>query len=145
MAYRIAVFVLGTVVCGLTAHGQQPANPGGNAPPTTDGHANGRFWKGIEDITKTAFIVGFQDGALAIALESTPKFDEGKALLKPAYPNSLSVGEIRAALNKFYETPENAPIQIMHALRVVALSANGGTDEEISALVRFYRAGVNSK
>jgi hypothetical protein len=58
--------------------------------------------------------------------------------MKKYFPATLTKGDTVKAVDKFFETPENIPIPIMHAFRVIAMRSEGATvelvDKEISAL-----------
>lgn len=89
----------------------------------TGGYSNGRLWKILDPDTKVFFIEAYHDGYLFATgvICSGVKRDEEKV----GFPLALTKGEIRAALDQFYDVPENGPIPVMHAMQIVALKAIG--------------------
>jgi len=79
--------------------------------------SDGRTWRALgTEGAKVIYIGGVQE-ALA--------FLEGIFLRGTYFPPSLSVDEMISAVDRFYEQPENLPIPIMQAFRMVTLKANG--------------------
>jgi len=87
---------------------------------------------------KTGFLLGYEQAfAYRSAMDGMElsKFEE----LKKRFWPTLTLNEIESALDRFYDTPENGPVQITDALRVVAAKANGGSADEIEQLAEESR------
>src|ERR1700685_4523222 len=105
---RAILLVIAFSVCGW---GQAPA------PMTTKGFYNGRFWKNLDSSSKLIFLAGYNNGATLAATLAAPDFAHFDKVTKEVLPSTLSGNEASAALDRFYSTPENAPIEIANALR----------------------------
>jgi len=55
------------------------------------------------------------------------------------YPASLGPSEFIKAIDRFYEQPENLPIPIMQAMRMVTARANGGDPAAIEKEIATLR------
>jgi hypothetical protein len=101
---------------------------GQSEPPKFDrnGAANGRLWTVLTPDHRSWFIFGQQDATKAILLRS---------VADRFAPRTLSNTEIVAAIDRFYDEPENLPISIMDALMVVTLRANGADSDTVAHAV----------
>jgi hypothetical protein len=105
---------------------------------------NGRFWRNLalvgED-AQSAFVLGYvagvQDTTLGIGVSLN--FDY-KAMTKIFIPTSMTTGELITALNRFYEPPENGPITIPAAMKIITQRASGADDATIQKAIADQRA-----
>jgi len=98
-----------------------------DAAPLSDG----RRWRGLRDDIKLAWLVGYAEG---ITYSSA----------KNLYPKTLSYEEVRSALDRFYETPENRPIPVGMALLVIVERASGIPQSQIDDFVSSLRRQANA-
>jgi hypothetical protein len=99
---------------------------------------NGRFWKASMPFVKTGFLLGYEQALVysgAITGMEYSKFEEFKNQLYPA----LTIDEVESAVDRFYETPENGPIGVNEALRIIAAKANGGSEDAVNKLTEAGR------
>jgi hypothetical protein len=61
--------------------------------------------------------------------------------------SSLNFGEFSKAIDQFYREPENPPIPIIWAARIVTMKTNGATQRELDQVLSSMRrdAVTNSK
>lgn len=95
--------------------------------------SDGRFWQHLTTPpgTKFSYILGISEGVTFV----------GSLFQRNVYfPNSLSSDEFIKAIDKFYDQPENLPIPIMQAMRMVTARVNGADpvaiEKEIATLRR---------
>jgi len=114
------------------------------APQTTESMSNGRRWRAMADADKLVWILAYRDG-LTIAFIHSRNPDDTREIfishMRQLFPEKLTYGEVRSALDHFFETPENRPIPIGEALAVVVMTAAGGKqsiiDDHVSELRRI--------
>ena len=90
---------------------------------------NGRGWLNAEGYARSMYVSGVQS-----ALHNFPS-DNGQ-LVTPAH---MTVGEMCAALERFYAEPENLPVPVVFALGIVTAKAAGtdpATVEKMAATLR---------
>lgn len=130
------LILLGLVLFAFCCSGQNaPFDPRvstmGSCPACS---GNGRSWQGfkVHDY-KLAFIAGIGEATSFLIGLFNPTY-------RTYFPQSLSGDELVTAIDRFYEQPENLPIPIMQAMRIVTLRANGedptSVDKEIATLRR---------
>ena len=119
-------FIVRQLVCGCLRRGHTWLR-------RAHGHVNGRFWVLLDDthgarpgeaagIIKGLLLMGMKD---AVAEAGTP------AQRATYFAESLNVEEIGKALDGFFNAPENLPVPIVWALRVVAMRAKGADLAEV--------------
>ena len=91
----------------------------------SNGHFNGRFWSGLNNNSKAAFILGYCEGASDCPIQPT-------------------FGDIVKGVDKFYQEPENLRLAIRSAIRVFALKVAGANASDIEDAMRFARAYADS-
>jgi hypothetical protein len=74
-------------------------------------------------------------GATDAILEAAP----GKYSKYFDVQSSLTFGEFVNAIDRFYKEPENLPIPIVWAARVVTMRTNGATEKELDQVVSSMR------
>jgi hypothetical protein len=114
------------------------AAPGGSqdhATPSdrTWGIVNGRWWKAVSAEIRIGFVQGYGIGH-SLAVAEGPRCTEGEW-----FKGDPSNGEVRAALDKFYEEPANASIAVTDAIEIVALKFNGRTGSQIELETTLHR------
>ena len=103
--------------------------PALDRPTHTFGQANGRMWQSFNSGEKLVYVLAVTDTLLS----ATPSD------LRDYIPKTLNFGEVVSAVDLFYQEPENMPISILQAMRVVTLKANGASPaviEETKATIR---------
>jgi hypothetical protein len=123
--------------------------PGKTASLTTMSISNGRRWRVLSDEAKVVWLVAFRDGLMAAFLTSCYKANDATtesiaSQMRLSYPEKLSYGEVRSALNHFYDTPENGPIPISLAMQVVVESATGVPQSKIDDFISSLRKAANN-
>ncbi len=97
----------------------------------TGGSLNGRFWREAGASQKRLFLLGYYDGVSHLCtLGSDGDFERYKQTMKAVWAVNLTIREVGAGLDAFYETAENSPIAIANAIHIVSLRSEG-TDETI--------------
>lgn len=112
---------------------------------TTNGLANGRLWKSINTgAGKSGFLLGYINGIMYCAAvypslngqtSDVTKGDQVERLRKLLFPTTLTLDEIAAALDHFYESPERGPIPIASALDVISFRASGGDEAAVQKMI----------
>ena len=87
---------------------------------------NGRLWKSFNENEKTAFLMAYVNAIDIVTIIATKGNKESK-FSTMFWPGSLTGTEVMAALDKFFDPPENAPTAIVDALMTIA-----GRSEKIS-------------
>jgi hypothetical protein len=138
---KTCLLVVALAVCGL---GQNT---------TTNQLGNGRLWKAIAgEAPKTAYLAGYLNG-ITFALGSTPP-TKGQSLeenLKSInelrsrlFPFGLTVNEVKTALDRFYDTPENLPIPIANALTIISGRASGIDEPTLQQMIANLRRDASN-
>jgi hypothetical protein len=95
-------------------------------PTRTGGVSNGRFWKVLGDDAKFVWLTAYHDG-LTNGLAAS-RAAEGKDInirIAVWFPSSLTWADTRAAVDQFYLVPENAPIPLNGALKIICSKSRG--------------------
>jgi hypothetical protein len=131
-------------VCSLLANAQDQATQ--SAPAMTKGVSNGRFWREMGDDTKLVWLVAYREGLMRAAAGFTapPDANAVSETMRTLYPR-LAYSEIRSALDRFYETPENRPIPIGEGMMAVVMSASGIEQSVIDGFISTLRRGAPSQ
>jgi hypothetical protein len=79
------------------------------------GISNGRAWQAGTQTAKIYYIRGAFDALLVAAFSEQSQY----------FPANLVARELAKAVDHFYEEPENLPIPIVKALRLVTMRARG--------------------
>jgi hypothetical protein len=94
--------------------------------------SNGRLWASMSPDIKTMYLTGIKDILIA-----TKPPEESQYL-----PGRYSVAEITKSIDHFYESPENALIPVVFALRVCVMTFNGASPALIDAVVTSMRKAI---
>jgi hypothetical protein len=94
--------------------------------------SNGRLWASMSPDIKTMYLTGIKDILIA-----TKPPEESQYL-----PGRYSVAEITKSIDHFYESPENALIPVVFALRVCVMKFNGASPALIDAVVTSMRKAI---
>jgi hypothetical protein len=118
----------------------QPAPAHGSDPTVTGTLLNGRFWRPMDDHAKLLWLRAYHEGLMTAFISSPSTVRENLiAQVGNLFPNGLSYGEIISAIDQFYNTPENGPIAISLALKVVVLKSVGVEQSKIDDFVSGLR------
>jgi len=118
-----------------------------SASARTGGFCNGRFWNALDDQTKLAWVEAYSNGVTYALLTTAisargadPSRDQEAvtARIQSIFP-SLTWGEVRKALDRFYDSPENGPIPMPEAVRVLSMKVAGVPQAEIDRRVAHMR------
>ena len=144
--YRCSV----ALMIGSSCWGQGTANLPAQSQSETSktwqtgiGMWNGRFWKTLADNQKLIFVFGYSNGANFVVLKTTTNFPDYKEASATLWPSTLTYEEIKLALDRFYDTPENGPVSISGALQVIAARAKGTSEDLIQKFVVELRAAAS--
>lgn len=107
----------------------------------TKGHLNGRLWKGFTDNERIAYMLAYADTVAFLSVLMSSKPEDLEALTHKFWPG-LTYRESIDALNRFYDVPENGPIEIMFAMTIVADRAHGVSNDEVETLILSYRGAA---
>lgn len=102
----------------------------------TYGICNGRAWQTFPHSEKIVYTTAASEALVVAAATEHPVY----------FTYNLSGEEFVKAVDRFYQEPENLPIPIMHALKLVTLKADGEDPDRIAKLVATERRrAVESK
>ena len=99
---------------------------------------DGRFWRGVTNSEKLAYLVGYNEGLGRGLSDYAPDVKQLGIELRKEWPD-LTFGEIREALDHFYETPENRPFAVVIAIKTVAMKTSGMTQIQIDTFLATVR------
>ena len=117
----------------------------------TQGRLNGRYWESLAEQAKIDFVVGYAEGVRsaqvtpfgALAFANCKLDDEGNRFLRNTlqllFPQSTIYGDILKGLDRLYAEPENLPLPISSALRVLTMKFRSDKSEDIDAELRRLR------
>jgi hypothetical protein len=91
---------------------------------------NGRWWRVMDSSMQLAYVIGLNDG-LSYAEKPDAKAD--------FWWPGLSYGEIRQALNQYYDEPANIRIPIRDAIVAVALKVKGLPKADLDQFTEMMR------
>lgn len=144
-AMKLSLLAIALTVCGSG----QTTNASGKDDPvlatwrTGTIWWNGRFWRDLSEAEKNVFLFGYSNGVEFVAIASGGSLEGYKKLSKIFWPQTLTGAEVRASLDRFYETPENGPIGIPDAIRMIAKRSEGVGEEAIQKMITDLRAGAS--
>jgi hypothetical protein len=95
------------------------------------GGLNGRQWQSMTYLDKFHYLLGATDAILEAAPTEYSKYFDVQS--------GLTFGEFTKAVDRFYEEPENLPIPIVWAARVVTMKTNGATAKELDQILSSMR------
>lgn len=127
-------FIVRQMVCGCLRRGHTWLR-------RAHGHVNGRFWVLLDDThgARPGEATGIIKGLLLMGMKDAVE-EVGTPEQRAAHiAESLNVEEIGKALDVFYKAPENLPVPIVWALRVVALRAKGADLAEVEKVIAQCR------
>lgn len=137
------ILALATLFCAAQVTPEQRPD---SAPFRTAGFCNGRFWRLLDDQSKLAWVEAYSNGVtFAVFMTfsggpgdpALPGESAIQAKIESLFP-SLTWGEVRTALDRFYDSPENGPIPVPEALQVLTMKVAGADqsaiDKRISAI-----------
>jgi hypothetical protein len=140
--HAFALLLLLTMTCGA----QSPATE------TTAGDRNGRFWESLSSTGKTYFIVGYSEAVRTASIlpflgEAAAKGgkvdDQGRQLVQETidlmFPKNVIFADVIKGLDRLYAEPENLPLPISSAMRVLAMKFRSDKTEDIDAELRRLR------
>jgi hypothetical protein len=111
----------------------------------TNGLLNGRFWKAQSESTKSGFVLGYATGAYdAAGLIYARAGQDGKPILKELFPPGMDSEEVALALDRFYATPENVPVVINAAIKIIAKRASGADEASVQQSIANARRSASS-
>ena len=117
----------------------------------TSGQLNGRSWGSLDEHSKTQFIVGYSEGItsslvtpyVALALGSSKLDEKGNKLLKDImqllFPRGTPYGDVIKGLDRLFAEPENLPLPISSALKVLGMKFRSDKAEDVEAELRRLR------
>jgi hypothetical protein len=111
-------------------HPQTTSEP----PVRTSGSLNGRAWNVFPESNKISYITG--------ASEVLKVLDQKDFL--EYFPWTLRAGEFVKAIDRFYAVPENLPIEIVFALKIVTMTANGEDPAVIEKSTAYLRRAASN-
>lgn len=99
---------------------------------------DGRFWRSSSDSGKLGYLVGYNEGVGRGLSNYTTDVRELEKGLRREWPD-LTFGEMKEAVDRFYESPDNRLLPVVIAIRVVAMTFTGVAQPQIDALVDAAR------
>ena len=105
---------------------------------------DGRFWRSSSDSGRLGYLVGYNEGVgrgLSNYTTDVKEFEKG---LRREWPD-LTFGEMKEAVDRFYESPDNRLLPVVIAIRVVAMTFSGVPQPKIDALVDSARRQRSSR
>jgi hypothetical protein len=136
------IFTLMIMAAALLAGGLHAQNQDSAPRPGVFG-ANGRWWKSSSEAEKIGYVLGYENTVeyLFYTLGVTHLPFERFKDFQAAYLCKLKMSEMANALDRFYETPENGPIDVVLAIAVITKRANGTDESKIQKMIEDFRAG----
>jgi hypothetical protein len=129
---RLAFAVLGVFIIVGIVDGQ---------PKWTKELNDGTVWRSLPDATRLGYIAGFSEGLGQGITSNTTDVKEIDRQTRENWPD-LTFGEVKEAVDHFYQTPENRPLPIITAIRVAAMRSSGMTQAQIATFVSAMRQKV---
>jgi hypothetical protein len=130
MNYRMGIRItLVMLAFGIAALSQNPADEEA-ATWKTSNRWNGRFWRGLAKEQKNMFLAGYID-ALTLVSEQAPSGSVGRLTSAFYWPITLTVDEVRTAVDRIYDAPENRPIPIGDIVSFPISMRVAGTEEQL--------------
>lgn len=112
----------------------------------TGGLWNGRFWNAQTPALKGYFLIGYAAGAYDAALLIYERAgQDGTPILKELFPSGMTSEEVAIALDRFYATPENLPVVINAAIKIVAQRAAGADEATVQRAIANARRAASSR
>ena len=93
----------------------------GDEPWQTNGKVNGRYWTGIDDMQKLAYLVAYKEASEAYHQSDTGYF--------PCSP--VILGDILKGIDRIYSDPENLVLPVVDALWIFTAKTRGSSPREI--------------
>jgi hypothetical protein len=104
---------------------------------TTGGAVNGRFWMSLPDDMRAALLLGFREGIVA---------SRDFAAVKAYVSDTATIGEVKKAIDRFYDDTANLPIAVKDASRIFVMKLNGASsvslDIEVANTRRLAALGI---
>jgi hypothetical protein len=97
-------------------------------PTTTNGNANGRFWKTRSASEKTVFLIGLHEGLV-----------EAGGKVNTYFPAQFTYRETIESIDAFYSETENVLIPLIFALPLITMKVNGTQQNVLDRLVADAR------
>jgi hypothetical protein len=107
----------------------QSQPPLADLPTQTFGQANGRLWQARSTQERLVYVIGALDAVMTVSSKELANY----------LPKSLDYSELVTAIDRFYTEPENIPIPVIHAMRIVTAKTNGASPaviEDTKAAIR---------
>jgi hypothetical protein len=117
----------------------------------TNGQLNGRYWVSLGEQSKTQFIVGYSEGItssqvtpyVALGLGNSKLDENGNKLLNDIqqllFPRGTPYGDVMKGLDRLFAEPENLPLPISSALRVLVMKFRSDKADDVEAELRRLR------
>lgn len=109
-------------------------------PKTTNGFINGRGWALLSETSKKAFLIGYREGTINMALSAIERVEDFKQAVTTYWPESADQNEIVAYLDNLYAKSENLVIPIPDGLFAMALKLDGYPEEQLTKFISERRA-----
>jgi hypothetical protein len=112
---------------------------------------NGRYWKTLPDVAKTAYVTGLME-AISQAGEETPpscrtlsgercRLDAAMSLTE-AFSSNATLGEAVDEVDAFYHEAANLRIPVLAAVRYTFMKMNGSSKSTLEACEVELRKGA---
>ncbi len=127
------------IALAVGAFGQTAAS----TAETTGGSLNGRFWRSmtVDQDQKIVFVLGYSTAIqYAVTGMSSLLKVNNQTLLDSLFPSRLTGAELVSALDRFYDTPENGPITINAAVKLIAQRVSGADEATIQKAIADARS-----
>lgn len=123
----------------------------------TNGKLNGRYWESMPETFKVGFIQGYSEAVtslrvlpfVGIGFAHCKLDDEGaknvRDVLQLLFPEGIVYGEVMKGLDRLYAEPENLPLPIDSALKIVTMKFHNDRSEDIDAELRRLRILATTK
>ena len=129
----------------LSCTAQAPSGRPSESPFRTAGFCNGRFWKILDERAKIDWLEAYENGVkyAAITFGDISSNQVMANKIRLLFPDGLTWGEVRIALDRFYDAPENGPISLPDALQIIVMKVVGLQQSAIDKHISDVRQLAN--
>jgi hypothetical protein len=90
---------------------------------------------------KLTWLMGYHEGLMTALLSAANGAGKDKldSQMRGLFPDTLTYPELGSAMDRFYKTPENTPVQLCYAVQAVQLKTLGVEADKIDQFLAGIR------
>lgn len=110
---------------------------------------DGDDWTGFPEAIKLGYVMGFQSGTYGMIIgnyQKNAKTRDSKARngqLAEYFIGNMSPGQIISGIDSLYGDFKNKQIKLLFAVYIIKKQINGGSAEEIEAILQYFRSNMD--